>query len=514
MSLNNALVRAGFLLAVSASLAAASVRFSLGEVSESSLTVALSIPPSSAADRTALFAFSTQPGAAFTAVARVSLTGSDRSLPVRTVSSGWMGKVYLQWIAIDMSGLPAVRSETLSGSLSIGFTAPVYAGRNAPAISCTGNMLLCRSLSTPLSKSRAAASIPVLPFEKGLKMGVVEDGIYQLTYASLVSSGVPVASIPAARYRLFVKNREVPLHCTAAPASPLKAGDAVLFYGEYLRGTVSHYTQYSNTSVYWLTWNDTAVGMRMALVSGEQRKDENLFSIDSVELRAKEVYDTIHLEKDEDIRWFGNIDNPGEMIENANADSTIDNWYWGFLGADELTSYTITIPSPARTGQARLRVAFMGLTSVESDPQDHQVSVLINNNPAGTRNTAAWDGQKPFIFESEYFPAGLLTAGENTLSFIVNRRSYQDRSVLNWVELEYPRSFRVSDDRTVFKSGSNAVGTVTLFELNGFTTPALDLWDIQKFRIFRGFEVRRGAVLPRRQPIVRSPPRSEGLPRG
>jgi hypothetical protein len=496
MWLNNALVRAIILLAASASLTvAASVHFSLEDVSASALTVTLSIPPSSAAcngDGTALFAFSTRPGVIFTAVARASLPGSDRSLPVRTLSSGWMGTAYLQWIGIDLSGLPAVRPDTLSGSLSIGFSAPVYAGIKAPAISCAGNMLLCRPLPTPLSKTHTATSIPVLPFEKGLKLGVVEDGIYQVTYASLVSSGVPVASIPAARYRLFVKNREVPLHCTAAPASPLKPGDAVLFYGEYLRGTSSHYTQFSNTNVYWLTWSDTAVGMRMALVSGEQRKDETRFSADSVELRAKEMYDTIHLEKDDDIRWFGNIDNPGEMIETADVDSTIDNWYWGFVGADELTSYTVTLPSPARTGRARLRVAFMGLTSIESDPKDHQVSVLINNNPAGARNTAAWDGQKPFIFESDSFPAALLTAGENTVSFIVDRRGYQDRCVLNWVELEYPRSFRASGDRTVFRSGSNAVGTVTLFELNGFTTPELDLWDIQKFRIFRGFEIRRG----------------------
>jgi hypothetical protein len=495
---NNAIIRAVLLLAVAASLAAATpVRFSVETVSASSATVTLAISPSSAArttDRTALFAFSTRPGVAFTAVAQVSIMGKDHTLPVQTLSSGWMGTAYLQWIGIDLSGLPALRPDSLSGSLSIDLSIPVYSGKTVPVLSPEGNILLCRSLpaSLSLSKRHAGAPLSSLPFDVGLKMGVVDDGIYQVTYTSLVSSGVPVASIPASRYRLFVKEREVPLHCTAAPASPLKAGDALLFFGERLAGTNSYYTQFSNTNVYWLTWSDTAVGMRIALVSGGQRRDDTQFSDDSVELRATETYDTLHIEKDDDIRWFGNIDNPGEMIETAESDTAIDNWYWGFIGADELTSYPVTLPAPSRTGRARLRVSFMGLTSVESDPQDHQVTVLINNNPAGTNNTATWDGQKPFIFESDSFPAALLVPGENTLNFIVSRRGYQDRCVLNWVELEYPRSFRVAGDRTVFKSGRNAVGQVTQFELNGFTAPTLDLWDIQQSRIFSGFEVRRG----------------------
>ena len=130
----------------------------------------------------------------------------------------------------------------------------------------------------------------------------------------------------------------MPLHIAATPDAPLKKGGAMLFYGEYLRGPDARFTQFSNTNVYWLTWSDTAVGIRMAVVSGEQRKDETQFTSDSTELRAKEMVDTIFIEKDNDIRWFGGIDNPGEMIENASPDDSIDNWYWGFIGIDELTA--------------------------------------------------------------------------------------------------------------------------------------------------------------------------------
>jgi hypothetical protein len=495
MYVNKSITRAGIQIAVSVSLAfAVPVRYSIEKTSANGVTIGFALPPSSIAsstDRCALFAFSTKPGLSFTATANAMLSGNTIAIPVRPLSTGWMGSSYLQWIEIDLSNALAIPHPSIFGSLQITYGAPLLAGVAASSLSIKNNMLLFPAPSTGLAKKNIA-QLPVIPFEKGLKMGILRDGIYQVTYQDLTSAGVPVSSIPASRYRMFVKEREIPLHTTAAPQSVLKSGDAIFFYGEYLRGASAHYTQYSNTNVYWLTWDVLTPGIRMAIVSGELRRDETRYSVDSVELRAKEMYDTIHLEEDNDIRWFGGIDNPGEMIENASPDSAIDNWYWGFIGMDELTSFTILIPSPAKTGKARMRVALMGLTSAESDPYDHQVSVLINNNPAGANNIAVWDGQKPYVFESEFFPANLLTKGKNTVSFIVKRRTVQDRSVLNWIELEYPRSFKAEDDRIVFKSGTNAVGAVTMFELTDFTSSSLDLWDILKYRVFWGFETRRG----------------------
>ncbi|MBN2037340.1 MAG: hypothetical protein JW768_11405 [Chitinispirillaceae bacterium] len=473
---------------------AAHLRYSLASLTESSLHINFTMPAGArqTTDPVALFAFSTRPAVSFNIQATVTGPSNTIALPVRTLSSGWMGSHYLQWIGIDLSRVLDGTSSSLSGSLTIAFRTSLF--RPGTSGEVRNNMLLAHTVSPPaLSKKSPAAFIPDRPFGHGIKMGIVKDGICELTAEALQAKGVPVAAIPSRRYRLFVQDREVPLYVTASPSAPLGPGDRILFYGNYLRGSSSHYTQYSNTNVYWLTWTGTDAGIRVATVSGEQRVDETRFTKDSVELMAQEVRDTIHIEKDEDIRWLGSIDNPEEMTEAVPDSGLFDNWYWGFVGMTELTSYAITIPSPARNGAARIRVGFMGLTNEESDPADHQVQVLVNNDPAGANNVAVWDGQKPHTFASDTFPASLLKPGENTISFVVTRRSYEDRSALNWIEMEYPRGYRAQDDKLVFKGGSNAVRKVTQFEVSGFSSSSLEVWDLTKHRIFKCFKVKRGS---------------------
>jgi hypothetical protein len=487
-------------LAIAVTQSGGALRYAVGELSASTVRVNFTYSPSvndAVSAEQPLFAFTTLPGTAFEAsvsTAPADTNGRTIVLPVKTMTAGWMGRYYLQWISFDPSPLRAVRaaSETFHGTILLRFGSPILRGLTAAKATLSGSMLLVPIASAPLAKSAAATALPALPFSTGLKVDVDSNGIYELRYETLAAAHVPLSAIASRNYRLFEKNREVPLYCSASPAAPLRAGDRILFYGRFLRDTNAFFTQYSNTNAYWLTWDNTAVGMRMATVSGEQRIDETQYSQDTADLAAHPFFDTVHLEEDNDIRWLGDIAAPGEMVEGTSGDSAIDNWYWGFVGTNELTTYTVTIPSPARSGSARLRISFMGLTSDESDPADHQMTVLINDNPAGARNTAVWDGQTPFVFVGDTFPASLLKAGKNSVVFTVRRRSYEDRSALNWIDVEYPRDYRATDDRIVFKSSDNAVGRIVQFELAGFSSKSIDLWDIAKYRVVTGFQVKSG----------------------
>ena len=76
----------------------------------------------------------------------------------------------------------------------------------------------------------------------------------------------------------------------------------------------------------------------------------------------------MHFEKDTDIRYLGNIDDAPieELFDPPDADTSLDNWYWGFIGEEELTTYQITVPSPAASGLARMQISFTGLSSLDS----------------------------------------------------------------------------------------------------------------------------------------------------
>jgi hypothetical protein len=347
-----------------------------------------------------------------------------------------------------------------------------------------------------LQKNALLKTLRDIPFTRGVKIDVTADGIYELSYESLKQANVPVGTIQSRFYRLFEQNTEIPLYCAAPAKSPLRPGDRVLFYGRFLRGATSYLTQFSNTNAYWLVWDDTTVGIRMAVVSGERRVDATRYSAGSAyDLHAQDFYDTLHLEEDNDIRWLGSVATPGEMTEGTIVDTTLDIWYWGFVGSTELTTYPVSLPSPARTGTVRIRVGFMGLTSIDSNTADHQVSVLVNDNPVGLNNTAVWDGQHPFVFESDTFPVSRLVNGKNSVSFIVKRRGFEDQSALNWIEFEYPRTYHAFENAAVFKSGG-AERTVQ-FDVPGFSSTSIDLWDIRKNRLFTGFHVEQGSGVDR-----------------
>lgn len=486
------------MLAVHAAASAAGVRYSVAGVSASDIAVTVTVirgPRETPASAPAYFAFQTLPGVSWKAGLAFRAAGSSVSVPVGAGAAGWAGNRYLQWITWSAGGnLDKRYGDTLRGELTITAATPLFRGFTATQLGITGNIL-----TAPLSpgaapaKTGAAAPFRPLPFRQGLKIEIAADGLYEISGNALAAAGVPIASIVSRTYRLHEKNDEVPLHCTAAPSSPLGAGDRLLFFGKSLHGGGGQwFTQYSLTNVYWLSWDGQSPGTRVAVVSGRRRVNEMQYSPSGIDLTAHDFRDTLHLEFDNGMVWLGDVQAPIEMTGEAIGDTALDYWYWGYIGASELTNYAIMVPAPARTGTARLRIAFMGVTTVENNPSDHQVTVLINGNPAGLRNTAEWDGQTPFVFQSDTFSVSRLSSGRNEISFIVKNRGFVDRCALNWIEIDYPRTYRALNDTALFRSADNAVNRTVEFQIAGFSTPAIDLWDIGTYRLFTGFETRPG----------------------
>lgn len=413
---------------------------------------------------------------------------SHLSIPVKKRSITQSSLKRLQWCSFELA-----RPEFCSqphGTIVIHYSDPLLRGLRKEDLSIK-NGVISAPVSLPLSKIQE--KITSIPFTVGVRIEVSEDGIYSISQAQLVSLGIPVDKIQSKTFRLIHKNVEVPLFISNSQRNYLASDDFLLFYGRQLYGTSSKYEQFSNTNVYWLTWG-TTVGSRVAEISGERRQNLSDYRNYSL-IKALDFSDTVHFEVDTDIRYLGNVedDPPEEISDPPYADTSLDNWYWGFIGEEELTTYKISLPSPAASGLARLQISFTGLSSLNHISNDHQIRVLLNNNPAGNRNTAVWDGQRSYLFISDTFPISSIKGGENEISFLCPSRGYPDRSALNWIKIEYTRNYQAINNSIKFKNSSEGISRQVEYQLTGFNTDQLELWDIERNISFTKFTVTRGS---------------------
>lgn len=464
---------------------AADIQYRLASVQDHEISISFSLKGNFTNDEdTFFFAYPLLPTKQSEASVIVKLNSSSGNnfLPSKKHSLIRSGNVFLQWCSFSLKSPPS-----RDGTILIKYSTPLLRGINKDSFTISNGIIKCATLM-PLSKNRSA--IPHIPFSTGLRIEASEDGIYCLTSSQLRKSGIPVDKILSSTYRMFNKNSEIPIFISNNQNTSLGENDFILFYGKYLRAESNNFEQFSNTNIYWLTWG-AAKGARVVEISGEPKKNITDYNSKGI-IRAKDFEDTIHLETDSDILYLGNITNPPEHLsDQPYADTSVDNWHWSFIGEEELTSHNISLPSPG-TGKARMQICFTGLSNLDSVINDHQIRILINNNPIGEQNTAIWDGQKIFIFTSNPFEASLLKAGLNKFSFLCPSRSYTDRTALNWIKIYYPRNYQSVNNSIKFKNSPDGLGKITEYNITGFNTDQIELWDVDRNIVFTKCPVTRG----------------------
>ncbi|NLW31007.1 MAG: hypothetical protein GXY77_06070 [Fibrobacter sp.] len=465
------------------------VEFNDIQLTRDSFSAGFDLAQQSQNEQSFYFAFSSDPSNNFSC--EIILTDSSKSVtaPCKYLANGWSGKDYLQWCSFESTNLKT--NGNIKGTITVTFFNDIFHTVNSDDISIR-NGIIRIPIQRPLKKSQFD-DLPQYPFNTGIKIEVDRDGIYEIKASELKALGVPVNSTPSRSYRLYEKNRQIPLYIQGSGKKTLSSDDRILFYGQYLRGSQNHYEQFSNTNVYWLTWDNNEIGARVTEVSGERIKDPTLYSSNLV--IAQSFPDTVHFEEDNDIRWLGNItDQTPEYITDSpeNTDSE-DNWYWGIIGNNELTDFSISVPAPASDGYARLKISLMGLTSTNTVKPDHILEILLNQDSPGKINQIKWDGQSRYIFYSDTFHVKGLKENDNRISFLCpQNRGYFDRSALNWVELEYPRGYHALDDQIKFKNPPDTKYSVVEYGISGFSSDKIELWDIKRNRFFTKFLTEKG----------------------
>lgn len=467
---------------------ASEIQYSIKSVHNDEITVDFTVEQKENSEKQFYFAYPDPDQFNADVLLSATLTGTSESIHIKKISRSYSGKIPLQWCTFYLKNLK--KSYPLHGTITIRYNRILFNAVRLEDFSVRNGII-----RAPINLSLAKVKIPAdnLPFSNGIRIEVSEDGIYSISSSDLVSMGIPVDKIASRTFRLFNRGKEIPIYISNSQRNNLSSDDFLLFYGRHLRGKSSEYEQFSNTNVYWLTWGKTA-GSRVAEISGERQKSLTDYTNSDL-IKAVQFYDTVHFEVDTDIRYLGNVEDAPteELFDPPDADTSLDNWYWGFIGEEELTSYRITVPSPAASGLARMQISFTGLSSLDSVNNDHQVRILLNNNPAGNNNVASWDGQRSYLFTSDTFSVTQLKSGLNVVSFLCPSLGYIDRSALNWIRLEYDRNYQAVNDRIEFKNSTDGIDALVEYQLSGFSSDQLELWDINQNRFFTKFSVFKGS---------------------
>lgn len=125
------------------------------------------------------------------------------------------------------------------------------------------------------------------------RIPIARKGVYKLTFSDLQSAGVPVSAIDPRRVQIFHRGQEQAIFVQGQADAILDPGDFIEFYGVGNDGTLdkdiykpvsaqphNYYNLYSDTTAYFLTWQQSAV----------QGKRITNFSEINVTSIPKEVY--------------------------------------------------------------------------------------------------------------------------------------------------------------------------------------------------------------------------------
>jgi hypothetical protein len=310
------------------------------------------------------------------------------------------------------------------------------------------NYDLARAWRVPSMKENPDLGLPLTPADNGraFKLLVNEDGMYRVTYADLQAAGFPVADLIPSTLRLHNRGVEVALHVVGGQDGTFDSGDFFLFYGQNPRA------KYTNTNVYWLTWNEGVDGLRMAEQDGAPA---GALPIPSSFTR------TVHLEQ--------NLLYRSQQVSGPD----LDHWYWSILPVPSTRAKRIGIQFTldevsGDPVEATLRGLFKGFSATPH----HHTQVLVNNQLV---YDAIWPSLDAHFFTAR-FPQSFLVDGSNWITVVqpTDPAITNDSLFINWFELDYARNYTVANDEMLFLEQAGNWE----FQISGFSDDTAQIFDV------------------------------------
>lgn len=343
--------------------------------------------------------------------------------------------------------------------------------------------------AAPRAGARATAAGALEGTSVRARVRVRQTGLYRLEEAVLAPLGF--GAVPISSWRLENRGVEVPFETTDDGDDVLEPGEAILFWGQALddepktelnfdsSGPIDIWVarDFTDENVYFL------IGAGAAAALPEQDAAPSCGTCSPpLSFRA-----TSHAEADDAWRPLGGS----------------DPWFWGpaIVGehpTNDLRVESVALPGfVAGAGPVDLRVLLRGLSPycVVDDnvvnPDHHtRVSLTDGTNVLASQELMfdgrtlalhelswSWPGSGPALADPAVVRMEALPLGAGQTACVTSPTNVPNDVMPDWIEIDYPRAFVASGDELRFDWPD---GATTQFEIAGFDSPVVRVWEITK----------------------------------
>ncbi|MEX2117946.1 MAG: C25 family cysteine peptidase, partial [Bacteroidota bacterium] len=262
--------------------------------------------------------------------------------------------------------------------------------------------------------------------------------------------------------RLFYKGKDIPFQLSDGSDSLFGPGDALEFFGTPLRDSGLVLNEYSDTSMFWILFNQ-AGGLRSA-------SDTVVVPVPDDTVRSFPV--TVRMERDS-FYFFGN---GGILINNQSGKAPGEGWYWKKLLANQTGTVAFTSRNLFTSGNPSYEIRGRLHSPVTNEAMpNHEAEVRLNNTLIGVIQFA---GLKDTLFTLAA-PAILFNEGENSISIVSKPTAAPVNEIyLDWIEVSTQHELFADNDTLLFNAGTSQAGVVALFQLGGFSSPDISVYRI------------------------------------
>lgn len=301
-----------------------------------------------------------------------------------------------------------------------------------------------RSLSPEIKPSKVDAFLPGgLP--NAYRVTVNQDGIYRITYQDLSGAGVNFAGLNPQNFRMFTGGTEIGILVSGEGDNTFDPGDTILFYGKKFS------SRYTDNNVYWLTWDGSTPGLRMATADGTPGTGSIPTSFRQTQ---RSEWNTMYLS-----------DTPNG--------ADLDRWYWDYTyasaGSSDTRTFTITLPHSSTSTADPMVVR--GLLKGYAAASQHHSRIKAN----GVVKEEYWPVNADYAFEISLAQPTTSPASVSIEVTTLASSTSPDSILINWLEVEYARDFAANSDRALFSMETNGTWK---YQVTGFSSNSLTALDV------------------------------------
>lgn len=277
------------------------------------------------------------------------------------------------------------------------------------------------------------------------KFKIYENGVYRISFQTLLNSGVPVSSINPKNIQLFARGQEVPVYIKGEADNSFDVTDYIEFYAEKNDGWLDtamyngrlnqpnpYYSLINDTISYFVTWNNSTTNTRY--------QEENAIDFSNY-LKAPFIFNEI-------LQVYNSSYYDGRILDISRATNpeytSAEGWMDGPITLGGVSNKSISTPNRYTGGPfVDFEIQVVGASDWESISNgDHHLRITFGSQTVDE----TFEGYELRKINRSFSPTELSRVS-NTIRFesIDDLNVDVDRTALAYMKIRYPQTLSLSN---------------------------------------------------------------------